>query len=132
MSGSSIVPRIYDPRTLENEFHLDERKDEIEAVLAKVEGIYSRVKLDKELVMGNGFCFGLLDPATNILVNSVISKAQATAAATTPALPMDEGGRRGRKRSAGRDMNQRYARQPRRLPNLPFPLPPEHRGLGIP
>ena len=107
VSGSSIIPRIYDPRTLENEFHLDERKDEIEAVLAKVEGIYSRVKLDKELVMGNGFCFGLLDPDTNILVNSVISKAKAAPAAAAPSPPTDGGGRRERKRPAGRDMNQR-------------------------
>ncbi|RLM73852.1 hypothetical protein C2845_PM15G04680 [Panicum miliaceum] len=91
------------PRTLKDEFHLAEKKDEIEAVLAKIEGIYSRVKLDKELVVGNGFCFGLLDPATNILVNSVIANTKAAAAAAPPT----DGGRRGRKRPAGRDMNQR-------------------------
>jgi hypothetical protein len=113
VSGSSIIiPRIYEPSTLEDEFYLDEKKHEIEAVLAKVEGIYSQVKLDKELVIGNGFCFGLLNPATNILVNSVISKAKSPAAAVAavaaPPPPAEDGGRRGRyRRPAAPDMNQR-------------------------
>ncbi|KAF8662121.1 hypothetical protein HU200_056313 [Digitaria exilis] len=111
VTSSSSVSRIFEPRTLEDDFHLYEKKDEIEATLAKIEGIYTRVKLDKELVLGNGFCFGLLDPVTNILVNTVISKAKSSpaAAAAAPPPPADGGRRRGkRKRSpADRDMNQR-------------------------
>nr|CAB3466920.1 unnamed protein product [Digitaria exilis] len=106
--SSSVIPRVYGPRTLEDDFYLDEKKDEIQTVLAKIEGIYSRVKLDKELVMGNGFCFGLLDPVTNILVNSVISKAKAAAAPADAAPPPADGGGAGRKRPrADRDMNRR-------------------------
>ncbi|CAL5044748.1 unnamed protein product [Urochloa decumbens] len=107
--GSSCIPRIYGPRTLENEFHLDKKKEEIRPVLAKIETIYSQVNLDKELVTGNGFCFGLLDPATNILVSNGISKAKAPAAAAAAAPPATGGGRRrrGGKPPAGRDMNQR-------------------------
>ncbi|CAL5050737.1 unnamed protein product [Urochloa decumbens] len=105
-SGSGGIPRIYDPRTLKNEFHLDKKKEEIRPVLAKIETIYSLVNLDKELATGNGFCFGLLDPATNILVSNAISKAKASAAAAPPAA----GGqrrRRGGRPAAARDMNQR-------------------------
>jgi hypothetical protein len=45
---------------------LYKKKEEIMPVLANIETIYNRVKFDKELVTGNGFCFRLLDPATNI------------------------------------------------------------------
>jgi hypothetical protein len=49
-------------------------------VLAKIEAIYDQVHLsDDELVDNVDFCFGLLAPATNILINSVISKAAAGA-----------------------------------------------------
>ncbi|CAL5045635.1 unnamed protein product [Urochloa decumbens] len=107
-SGSSVIPRIYDPRTLKNEFHLYKKKEEIRPVLAKIETIYSQVNLDKELVTGNGFCFGLLDPATNILVSNAISKAKSPAAAAAP-LPSAGGvrRRRGGRPPAARDMNQR-------------------------
>nr|CAB3469405.1 unnamed protein product [Digitaria exilis] len=48
VTSSSSVSRIFEPRTLEDDFHLYEKKDEIEATLTKIEEIYTRVKLDKE------------------------------------------------------------------------------------
>ncbi|CAN6202618.1 unnamed protein product [Urochloa humidicola] len=90
--------RIYGPSTFEDEFTMAKTQDEIKPVLAKIERIYDeQVRLDDELVLDHGgFCFGLLAPATNVLVNSVISVAGA-------ARPAARGGGG----NGGRDMSQR-------------------------
>ncbi|CAL5045690.1 unnamed protein product [Urochloa decumbens] len=93
-SPAGSAARIYGPSNFEDEFRIAKTQDEIKPVLAKIESIYDeQVHLDDELVADNGgFCFGLLAPATNVLVNTVISAAGA-------APPAARGG--------GRDMSQR-------------------------
>ncbi|CAN6223732.1 unnamed protein product [Urochloa humidicola] len=89
--------RIYGPSNFKDEFCMVKTEYEIRRVLTKIERIYDEhVHLDDDLVADNGgFCFGLLSPATNVLVNTVISAA--TAAAAPPAF----------RRGGGRDMSQR-------------------------
>ncbi|CAL5044711.1 unnamed protein product [Urochloa decumbens] len=94
-SPAGSAARIYGPSNFEDDFRMAKTQDEtINPVLAKIESIYDeQVHLDDELVADNGgFCFGLLSPATNVLVNTVIS---AAGAAPPPA------------RGGGRDMSQR-------------------------
>ncbi|OEL37595.1 hypothetical protein BAE44_0001386 [Dichanthelium oligosanthes] len=81
---SSGPIRIYGPRELRDEFHMDKKKEEIEPVLAKIEKIYSQVKQDKgRLDSGYCCCVGLLDPTTNIRVNDIIYGDVAAAAASS-------------------------------------------------
>ncbi|XP_021305324.1 uncharacterized protein LOC8070719 isoform X2 [Sorghum bicolor] len=90
-SGSCI--RIYGPENFKDNFRIFKKEDEIRPVLAKIERIHDEVKLD------NGLCFGLFDPATNILVNSVISNSEG--APPPPPLPPPRRAYAGRRRRRG-------------------------------
>ncbi|KAL6606591.1 hypothetical protein ACP70R_042244 [Stipagrostis hirtigluma subsp. patula] len=67
--------RIYGPKDLADEFLLGDVEDAIPPVLAKIEACYRRAELDKHSLYSSGLCFGLLDPTSNIVINSVISVA---------------------------------------------------------
>ncbi|KAF0923464.1 hypothetical protein E2562_006355 [Oryza meyeriana var. granulata] len=79
-SSSTNRIRTFGPRDVEDQFHIYKLKDEIRAAVAKIEKIYSRLQIDKDL-LEPGFCFGLVHPVTNILINSAISRSQVRPAA---------------------------------------------------
>ncbi|TVU12727.1 hypothetical protein EJB05_46382, partial [Eragrostis curvula] len=84
-SGGGVV---YGPRNLEDKFKFYEMDDETRRVLGKIDKMYSRLKklIDKESAIDiHAFCFGLLDPASNVIVNSVISKPKPAPAAAQKA-----------------------------------------------
>ncbi|KAM0829318.1 hypothetical protein ACQ4PT_066951 [Festuca glaucescens] len=69
-------PKIYGPRTLDDESPIVpiEERDELRSeLIGKIEGFYGQVKLRG--VADAGFCFGLLDPVSNIVAGVVIASA---------------------------------------------------------
>jgi hypothetical protein len=71
-------PQIYGPRTLDDEAPIvpKEERDELRSELAaKIEGCYDQAKLRGVVVDNAGFCFGLLDPVSNIVIGAVIATA---------------------------------------------------------
>ncbi|RLN39901.1 hypothetical protein C2845_PM01G00210 [Panicum miliaceum] len=80
-SRSRSSPQIYGPRNLEDDFLRGDPNEESRAVLAKIGKCYNRLK-NPQLGYG-GFCFGLLDPASNIYVNSVMAPDVAARVAAT-------------------------------------------------
>ncbi|KAK1679360.1 hypothetical protein QYE76_040208 [Lolium multiflorum] len=69
-------PKIYGPRTLEDEppiVPIEERDELRSELIGKIEGFYGQVKLRG--VADAGFCFGLLDPVSNIVAGVVIASA---------------------------------------------------------
>ncbi|GJN00989.1 hypothetical protein PR202_ga18219 [Eleusine coracana subsp. coracana] len=84
-SGSGSGSRIYGPRNFEDEFYLRVPKEQITPVLATINEVYSPVNLDEnESSSHTAFCFGLLDPASNLIVNCAITSASSTIAAPSP------------------------------------------------
>uniref|UniRef100_A0A0E0JTW2 PIR2-like helical domain-containing protein n=1 Tax=Oryza punctata TaxID=4537 RepID=A0A0E0JTW2_ORYPU len=75
---SSNRIRTFGPREVENQFHIYELKDEIGAVIANIEKMCSCVQLGKGF-LEKGFCFGLVNPIANIIINSAISQVCAAA-----------------------------------------------------
>jgi hypothetical protein len=87
--------RTYGPSDVKDQFHIHKKTDEILAVRAKIERIYSCLEPDSHNgLFEMGFCFGLMDPRTNILVNLDTSRYPALATSRDPLL-----GREGREPS---------------------------------
>ncbi|PNT69752.1 hypothetical protein BRADI_3g60950v3, partial [Brachypodium distachyon] len=77
-SRSGRPPRIYGPDTLgleddklQNDAVEDKTSALVSELLAKIESYYQQVKHRR--VFDNGFCFGLLDPVSNIVVGVFIA-----------------------------------------------------------
>ncbi|KAK1631923.1 hypothetical protein QYE76_006238 [Lolium multiflorum] len=82
-------PRIYGPRTLDDEAPIvpKEERDELRSeLLRKIDGCYQQAKLRGGVVADAGFCFGLLDPVSNIVAGAVITSAAVVKADPDPAV----------------------------------------------
>uniref|UniRef100_A0A0D9YKA5 Uncharacterized protein n=1 Tax=Oryza glumipatula TaxID=40148 RepID=A0A0D9YKA5_9ORYZ len=95
-SSNSI--RTFGPREVENQFHIYRLKDEIEAVIANIEKMCRSVQLEKGFLEKGGFCFGLVNPMANIIINSAISQQVCPAADRGSHISPRAGGGRRRKR----------------------------------
>lgn len=95
-------PQIYGPLTLRDEVVVrKEERDELRwALLAKIESCYGRVKL-LQGVFDAGFCFGLLDPISNIVAGVLIARAVRVDCDSMVSSPTQ------RKTDLTGDMNQR-------------------------
>lgn len=78
IGSSSRRPRIYGPDTLgleddhlQNDAVEDKTGALLPELLAKIESYYQQVKHRR--VFDNGFCFGLLDPVSNIVLGVFLS-----------------------------------------------------------
>ncbi|XP_047051764.1 uncharacterized protein LOC124657222 [Lolium rigidum] len=81
--------RIYGPRTLDDEAPIVpiEERDELRSeLLGKIDGCYQQAKLRGGVVADAGFCFGLLDPVSNIVAGVIIASAAVVKADPDPAV----------------------------------------------
>ncbi|KAK1632015.1 hypothetical protein QYE76_006330 [Lolium multiflorum] len=91
-------PRIYGPRTLDDEAPIvpKEERDELRSELrGKIDGCYQQAKLRAGVVDLTGFCFGLLDPVSNIVAGAIIASAAVVQADPDPAVVQRKPGQAG-------------------------------------
>ncbi|GJN29767.1 hypothetical protein PR202_gb18086 [Eleusine coracana subsp. coracana] len=124
-SPTPVTRVVYGPKEVEDDFLIEVVEDAFKPVLAKIRKIHEQADIATHH-HNNGFCFGLLDPISNIIINSAIAAADA------PSSSRAEPSRRGdaKKQNDDDDMAMRSLNGLAAFLTYLFPYLPDEEAMG--